>query len=110
LDISEENIQEHHQVHKQAEKVRKQAYHMVLNNPEDLRACYAAFGAGIQHRPERSHQDDLLEPPNTWSELQRYLQKEGFIQAAKKEYGDLFQQKTFKKMQRPKNTKVLGVC
>ena len=68
-----------------------------------------AFGTGIMHRPNRLHRDNLPEPPNNWSELQKHSQKEGFIQAAKKEYGDLFRWSTFRKVQRPTNMQVLGV-
>jgi hypothetical protein len=107
--ISQENIQRQPRTRKPSEKARKQAYHAALDNPEDLRACFTAFGAGIRHRADRIHRNDLPEPPNSWSEVQSHPQRDGFIQAAKKEYGDLFQRNTFKKVEKPTNARVLPV-
>jgi hypothetical protein len=107
--ISHQNIQVQRRVRKPSEKARQQAYHAALDNPQDLRACYAAFGNGTLYRPDKIHRNDLPDPPNTWFELQTHPQKEGFIQAAKKEYGDLFQRNTFTKMERPTNIRVLPV-
>ena len=64
----------------------------------------------MQHRPGKLHRDDLLEPPKIWTELQMHSQKESFIQVAKKEYYNLFQHNTFKKVERPMNVQVLQVC
>jgi hypothetical protein len=63
--IQESNIIVGGRTRKPTDKARKQAYHVVLQNPEDLQACYNAFSAGMRHRPNKIHRDDLPEPPNT---------------------------------------------
>lgn len=80
-----------------------------LNNTNSLQACYTAFGVGTQHCPERIHRDELPDPPNTWYELQSHSHKEGFLQAAEKEYEDLFRRNTFKKVERLPKGSVLPV-
>ena len=94
------NIQEGKREWKPSEKAKAQlqSYHAALNSPESLQAVHAAFGARIGHKPGRIHQSDLLEPLNTWAELQNHKHKEGFTRAAEKEYGDLTQRNTFRKV------------
>ena len=109
--MRESNIQEGKRERKPSEKAkaRLQSYYAALNSPESLQAVHAAFGAGIDYKPGRIHQNELPEPPNTWAELQNHKHKEGFTKAAEKEYSDLTRRNTFQKVDRPKNARILPI-
>jgi hypothetical protein len=107
--MQESNIQEGKWERKLSEKtkVRLQSYHTALNSPKSLQAIHVVFRARIGHKPGRIYQNDLLEPPNMWAELQNHKHKEGFIKAAEKEYRDLTQRNMFRKVNQPKNARIL---
>jgi hypothetical protein len=86
---------------------RRRAYLAALECAEELPGFHAAFSAGLYHQPGWVHQDNLAPPPRNWRELKGHSKREGFLQAARKEYDDLQHWGTFSVMLRPANTKLL---
>lgn len=77
---------------------------------DDNEQYYAAFSTAIHHRePAQIHRDDLPLAPANWKEMQRHSQREGFEQAAQKEYSDLWTRGTFRKTTRPTGKQVIPV-
>ena len=59
---------------------------------------HAAFMTGTNHNPRRFHRSELPSPPKNAHQLEAHPHKEGFIQAAQKEYDSLLAKGTFEEV------------
>jgi hypothetical protein len=78
-------------------RVRRKAAHVtMLQQVQTLSSYHAAFTTGLI---ARKHKNNLPPEPVTWRDMLKHPEKEGFIQAAKKEYGDLLLRETFSRLE-----------
>jgi hypothetical protein len=104
-DVSTDNIIEGTRVRR-----RREAYITELGQPDEYIGYRSAFTAAIQlGKQQRFHRNDLPPPPENWKKLLTHAHCDGFLEAARKEYGDLEKLKCFKKVTRPRDSQIIPV-
>lgn len=106
-DVGDVNIVEGRRTRKLS--TRRAAYLTDIKQSDTLPALYGAFATGIRHNQKRLHRDELPPPPRSWKELQAHPYKDGFTEAANKEYNDLEQRGTFESVKRTSSLDVIPV-